>query len=175
MKESVRELLKTQTAALHSRAELSLERPAKIETQQGLGHFLACMMSTHLRFHSELDRAAREAGIEARSETLINALAADLGCAPNRTSRVSLSDCAYCLGVGYVIEGSALGAGILRKRLARTELGVPRYLSLLTEDAKYRWPRYIEALETGINKKQSVLVGAKSTFEFIIDQAEQMT
>jgi heme oxygenase len=167
-------LLQENTSALHAEAEISLERRARIETPVGLSHFLECMLQTHLRFHDELDVAAHHAGITTRSAILIDALAADLNRVPDRPPYAKEADDGFSLGVGYVMEGSALGAGILRKRLLRAGMPVPAYLSLLTRDAKERWPYFVETLDKRADSHESALAGANSAFAFIIEQSEQL-
>ena len=52
-----------------------------------------------------------------------------------------------CVGVVYVIEGSALGAKILRKRIDQNRSFSQNYLTRLTKDSRERWGWLTNELE----------------------------
>lgn len=170
----IRTFLKDRTATLHARSEESFERKAPIETPEGLRHFLGCMLEAHLKFRGAFDRSAELAGLPPKSDTLIAALLSDTGRGRDAEEKASSvpSDDAACLGVGYVFEGSALGAGILRKRLKRAGIATPEYLELMADTTKSRWPRYVEALDTCAFQGDAVLKGAEMTFNFIVTESD---
>jgi len=166
----VRAFLKDHTAALHGTAEMAFEARAPVETQDGLVFFLNCMLNSHLQFNAEYDRASKLAGLKPQSAPLIDALRADL---PNRVSprQTIPSNCdLFNLGVGYVFEGSAMGANVLKKRIAKSNLKTPRYLLLLTESARMRWPHYVRKLDS-CSESEKILAGAEVAFKYIIAQA----
>lgn len=156
---------------LHQRAEEALESIAPLESEVGLSHFLKCMLHAHERFDTECDCASALAGLEPRSKKLIAALNSDLQIQNDTVVTLQSDDDQFSLGVGYVFEGSALGANIIMKRLASVDQDIPSYLTLLTSTAKSRWPNYIKTLEQCKNEK-CVLEGAVMAFEYIITQAE---
>ncbi len=171
IKYSVRSLLKDNTSVLHQQAEDALESNSPIETSQGLAKFLNCMLQAHLQFWAECDRASQIAGLDAQSEKLIMALRNDLNIQHDDNLNPHVCNEHFSLGVGYVFEGSALGANIIRKRLLATNLRNPTYLNLVTSTAKVRWPRYVKQLDT-YSDADRILSGAVVAFRYIIAQAE---
>jgi len=169
--QSVRTLLKDGTEALHARAEAAFDANAPIESQAGLSHFLECMLSAHMNFYADCDRASYLAGLSPRSKPLVDALLNDLSWHDHSPPIQSPSNDSFSLGVGYVFEGSALGASILKKRIISSNLSTPDYLSILTASAKSRWPRYITKLNS-CSEDSHILSGAVAAFEYIIAQAE---
>lgn len=171
-KANVRSLLKEQTSALHHKAESALESKARIESAHGLSNFLKCMLRAHSHFRTNCDRASELAGLEKQSKRLIYALQSDLNVSVEIPKDTQANDDCFSLGVGYVFEGSALGASILRKRLTTSGLAHPNYLCVVTETSKIRWPQFIKYIDTCENT-DTVVLGAQQAFEFIIEHAEQ--
>lgn len=162
-------LLRHATAAHHRRAETALEAAAPVGTAVGLQRFLEHMLATHVHFGTALDRASRLAGLETRSGVLVDALAHDLGTAAIGVgwSDASTTD-AHCLGVGYALEGSFLGARVLDRRIRDADLTTPAYLEALTGEARSRWPSFLDALERCDAPEDALIGGAASVFDFIV-------
>lgn len=171
IKSVVRTFLKEKTSTLHQQAEEALQARGQIETQSGLSHFLNGMLKAQSQFRMEYDHACVLAGLQAQSDKLIHALGTDLGLEQEPVAQAHALDDHFCLGVGYVFEGSALGASVLKKRLIRSNNVCPRYLRILTDTAHSRWPQYVETLDN-YREKKPILAGAEAVFNFIIVQAE---
>ncbi len=169
---NVRSLLRDRTSALHRQAENALESKAPIESRQGLSKFLGCMLMVHTRFRTEYDRAAELAGLQTQSGLLIKALQDDLNISSDATIQTSICDDHFSLGVGYVLEGSALGASMLKKRLTALDIEHPCYLTHVTTTSKTRWPKYVKYIDT-CEETDPVVAGALLTFEYIIAHAER--
>jgi len=171
---SVRQILKKGTKRLHRQAEYALESKASMQTTEGLSHFLYCMLAAQRRFCVDHDYSSELAAIEPMSGELILALEGDPLLSEQRRfmgqSSVK-SNTAFSLGVGYVFEGSAIGAAVLKKRLQKTSISTPQYLTLLSMHSCNRWPRYLETLDS-CSDEMTALAGAVTVFEFIINQAE---
>lgn len=129
------------------------------------------MLAAHTRFRAECDLASQCAGLPSRSDNLIHSLIEDLAYQPCEQRPVAECDKDFSMGVGYVFEGSAVGASILIKRLAKSGLNCPSYLTQLATPLSKRWLPYTQQLE-GIENTGAALAGASAAFEFIIDRAE---
>lgn len=164
--------LKDQTSALHNQAEHALQSKGTIETKTGLRHFLHCMLESQIQFHHEHDQASKLAGLECQSSELIRALEKDLGREASTLPTNNIGDDNTCLGVGYVFEGSALGAKIIQKRLSASGLDCPEYLHSINASDHSRWPRFLSTLN-GCTAHKELLLGAETAFNYIISQGEQ--
>jgi len=183
---ALRSILKENTAALHTSAERAMASEGNIETPDGLGHFLQCMYRVHARFNHELDHASWLVGLPLTAGQLFGALERDLlsqdidGAFISGTqlsaSALSRSK-SHCLGVGYVFEGSALGANVLAKRLKYSNAKVPEYLTMVSKNAKSRWPHYLQYLNCNTIEcdTQVALSGAIGVFESIIAEAKKQS
>ncbi len=168
--------LKAATAELHAEAETVLDW--RYGTSGDMGRFLSCMLRGHRYFAQPCDRASLLVGIPVRSARLVAALAGDcriddLTTVGNETQpsiKNGWND-SYCLGVGYVFEGSAMGAHVLSKCLRDSSKTVPDYLHLLTEEAQSRWPRFVERLDKGGDAGAAV-DGASRVFRFLTTHAK---
>lgn len=135
-------------------------------------HFLQCMLDAQVHFHAEHDQASTLAGLECESYRLICALENDLDLARSPLPQNSNKGDSFSLGVGYVFEGSALGAKIIQKRLTESGLGCPEYLSSITAGDTSRWPRFLSTLNA-CTAQEEMLTGAKTAFNYIIAQGEK--
>lgn len=200
MRQSIRAVLKSETAASHARAESAFESGFGLAEPRGIRRFLHCMLSAHRRFAPECNRALQIVGLDDRSVALIDALERSCACeeegvlVANVESVAGLSECSsvqtfagrvhdkraaadtspvnddFSLGVAYVFEGSAMGAAILEKRIQASGLSVPLYLKLMTCSASTRWPRFVRSMESRSDTAQ-LLAGAEAVFEHLIQEA----
>jgi len=125
----------------------------------------------HVQFRAHYDHASKLTGLHAQSDRLISALKDDLQAPTITLLNTNASDDQFCLGVGYVFEGSALGANIIQKRRSNAGLRKSAYLNFVTASASLRWPRFIGKLDS-YQEADNILLGAVSAFESIIAHAE---
>lgn len=77
----------------------------------------------------------------------------------------------YCAGVGYVLEGSALGAAVLRRQLLAMQADAPTfYLDQLLSDRNIRWRQFCTWLNRSQRSKPQLATactGAMDTFTLV--------
>lgn len=154
---------------------------ADLTTAQGYGVYLRTMLRLHTELNADLAQVATACGLCDRNPALTAALRADLAglartpalrhnqratsrpAPPAVPERLSLP---VSFGRAYVMEGSALGAQLLRRRLLSA--GGPQplaYLSLLSEDHGQRWRAFCDALNALSQiDVPSVCLAAQATF-----------
>lgn len=157
---SVRQQLRRRTADAHQRVDELGDRVASVLSPAGYLTFLLSMHSVIARYDQELDRSSRLAGVEPRAAALLAALCEDLialgatglpAVGPLDADPLPVNDAA-AWGVGYALEGSALGAAVLLDRLRSVEVwsngDTPpsAYLSLLVAQRPTRWPTFSSGL-----------------------------
>ena len=165
--------MKYHTSPLHGRAEAAFESNCPVDSEAGLSQFLKCMLLAHLRFFHECDKASENAGLFPRSVELTQALSSDLNSSKLRIPPAISCNTHFCTGVGYVFEGSALGATVILKRLQQSNIVIPKYLAQLAADVKPRWPLFLASLDSCAHK-DNALLGATTAFKYIIKEAESV-
>lgn len=170
MRPGLRSELRTATARVHEEAETQVDLRADIGTPQGYRTFLRVMLEVSTKFGASLDEAANLSGLEPRSEQLIEALSDDLGVGTSGQPRVWATpspSSSYSIGVGYTLEGSSLGAAVLRKRIPD---GVSTaYLDRLLSARRDRWvcySRFLDDPSTDVSIDECV-AGATDVFESV--------
>jgi len=123
-----------------------------VSDRAGYTAFLSVMERALVRYGAALDRSSELAGLPQRAHRLVDALRSDLEhlgrptapvCAP---SEIDVDD-ASAWGVGYVFEGSALGAAFLVRDVPDTLRSVADcYLSLLVDERVERWSTFTDRL-----------------------------
>ncbi len=174
---SCREFLRSETADVHLATDTRLSEACDIADQADYARFLEVMGSTLLRFGTDLDSANRSAGIVARSATLLRKIEHDIdSCGVQHQGFGAVAgnvDCdAFSVGVGYALEGSALGAEVLRRRvLSNARPGVSTlYFNALLDKRRPRWQRYCHWLNTvdrTHEERTEALRGATDVFRYI--------
>ena len=160
MKSDLRTALRAATAPSHKHLDSMLAEVGPFASRENYARYLHATADLYTQFGAMLDRASDLIGLTRNSSTLAGNLADDLKNlgAPHADTLVSnvpadaephaISD-SHLLGIGYTLEGSALGATQLVKQV-RERLGadVPdAFLSSLAEGAKTRWPVLAEYLQ----------------------------
>ena len=137
---------------------------------RGRTRFLTAMLGAHLAHAPMVDRASRLAGLPPRSEALVEALRAS-GVLPGPLAPpiVDGTHDAVCMGVGYVFEGSALGATQLARQLRAAGSTVPPYLARLAAEAGQRWPPFVRRLDDLADHTNIVCAAACNTFQWLVD------
>lgn len=174
---SVRDRLRSSTAALHAQVDRSLSRLLRRE-QDGYASFLTTSAAGLL----PLERGLYEGGVSAilpdwPQRVRTTALLADLSLLSLPVPRLrSLRDRnlfrfeAYQFGVLYVLEGSRLGArAILRSREKSGQTGPTNYLS--HGEGLPLWPLFLAQLEASDAAHQDpelALAGATAAFEMFL-------
>lgn len=177
----LRERLRGSTQALHDRVDAQMNEQASFRSLAGYRRFLRCMVEALDEFQAPLDASSLAAGLETRTQWLQDCLRADLtaiGDKPDQNPEAPSSG-APCTpqawGVGYALEGSAMGSRVLRK-MAREQLGeqVPSaFLVASAEGATTRWPIYVKALETAAPDPALAELGAQSVFRSLLAILDQ--
>jgi len=146
---NVRAAVKAATAELHAEAERDMASFADLSTTVGYRKFAQVMFTVLARFEAAADHGAALAGIEPRSAGLLRALQADIQKVDALDVRpiesLDADSPASALGVAYAIEGSALGAAVLRRRLGPDVTA--RYLDALVTQRHDRWPKLTAELD----------------------------
>lgn len=151
--DSVRAALKAATQDHHDQAERDVAAHAPVETTRGYRKYLQCMRRLHHVYAPQMAHAAELAGMDDQTGQIIAAFSQDLnvGAAPLDAGHRGppLSDAA-AWGVGYVLEGSALGAAVVRQRVLQAHgADAPlAALNLLDNTRAVRWRRFTTALNT---------------------------
>ncbi len=177
MRDGLRKRLREATEAVHSSAEQQVDLRASIETPDGYCRFLSVMHTALSSFAEPLDHSSLLSGLAPRSATLVDALETDLAelagerPAPRPHRPPSASSDLYSIGVGYTLEGSSVGAGVLRRRV--TDDAPTHYLDALLGERRDRWTHYSRwlddqatAVPTGIDP---AIDGASDVFRCVID------
>lgn len=168
--------LKSATKSWHDAAEASLNLRLETFGAAAYRRYLTVMRAVHHEFAAQHAQGCESLGLVPRNRAIIAALDQDLavlaGCRVTVPSRAQLSsDVPHAQGVAYAFEGAAMGAAILRKRIAQSTIALPEhYLSLLTEDAAERWWFMRDRL-AACAPKDSAVDGAIAVFKSVIGHA----
>jgi len=133
---------------VHEELERAFDKFQFFESEAGYKSWLTIMLRMHTRFAPLYDRGCNLMGLAPISSELLFCLKSDLGQDDVKYDppRARAKD-SECVGVVYVIEGSALGAKILRKRIDQNRSFSQNYLTRLTKDSRERWGRLTNELE----------------------------
>jgi len=138
-------VLRAETADDHARVDALVGQAASVADPDGARRFFTVMHAVVAAYRTALDRASVLAGLEPRSALLLDALRfdlAELGAEPpSIPGAIDQADDAAALGVGYVLEGSALGASVLREQAKAASMPLG-YLSILDDNRPTRWPAF---------------------------------
>lgn len=169
----MRAFLKSETAALHHKVEETLAAAAPLHTQHGYVQHLSIM----LRFYHTLHIPnVTPNELPSRRACWVRCLNADLRelnvitDLPQETQRVILKT-ESCIGWAYVLEGSALGAQLLRQRVIKVHgASVPcRYFDFLADEHPGRWQSFLSLLETSDTPPALAAAGARLAFETLFN------
>lgn len=161
--------LKSETAKLHRLVEDRLRQRGAIGSEGGYRVYLGAMLKLHAAHAAALDRSSVLAQLTPHAAELTQALREDLASigeshpksvAPAPQPRGD----AACLGIGYVFEGSALGASHILKTLGPDAERPRSYLRRLASGSAARWPRYKEFLDAHAGDARPVVAAAAGVF-----------
>jgi len=173
-KRQLRTILRDATQAVHRETDAAMSSHADVTTVDGYSRFLATMNCTIAYFAASLDASAALASIDRRSAALAVALTHDLdalGAPMAQPPEPALpSSDALSAGIGYALEGSAVGGGFLMRRVTASLPSAPTaYLSALTTNRANRWAQYCEWLDRAgpsLDVDQAIQ-GAHGVFAFV--------
>ncbi len=185
---SCREFLRNETSDAHLATDTRLSSAADLADTAGYALFLQVMGLTLTRFGADLDSADRSAGLSARSAALVGHIDDDLDVCGAQFQKPKAAaghtGChSFAAGVGYALEGSALGAEVLRRRvLTGSRPGVStRYFDALRDNRRDRWRRYciwLDGIDRTPEGRNEAARGAADVFHYInqcLDRAHEYT
>ena len=160
-------VLRAATTNAHARSESLLDNVADVRTDQGYQNYLKIMFRLYQAFGTTLDSACVAAGLSTRSEVLLSALGSELKVVPKTTPPACKLSDSWGAGVGYTLEGSALGAAVLirRCRSSRTETEGAPFLSELSAGTRNRFKLYCDWLDAAQLEGEDAVAGALAVFE----------
>lgn len=164
--------LRSATQPHHSRTEAAFEALNVFADQDGYVIWLTSLRTMHHRFGAALDLVSREFGLPEIQETLIDLIEQDIRAAqanppifPKRPHVIP--DVNEAMGMAYAMEGSGMGAQILRKRAKSAGCRVPRYIAHLSEVSSERWPVFTRSLDQRRPNMAQALFGATTVFQLL--------
>ena len=163
--DNLREDLKRDTRKLHDRLEAMWTREDKFASHGHYIAFLKAILEAHVTVGVAAAQRTGVGGAVALEHDRIAALCDDLGCGPRVPNTAQDLAFGYAWGVGYVLNGSTIGAASIMKS-GFLEPGWPRcYMALGQSYAKAGGvAAYFEQLDTLEADRGSVLQGALETF-----------
>jgi heme oxygenase len=170
--ETLRDELRARCMPAHERLEALVEGAGYFDTPQRYRGWLAVMYDMHLNLAAGYDAGAAALGMTQVSKDLLMALLQDLGRSdvpelPQRNADET------GIGVAYVFEGSAMGGRLLQRRVAQMVGAPSRYIDLLVETSKTRWPFMKEALNAFQGDPDPIVSEAMKTFEALFAGFEE--
>lgn len=168
----IREALKSSTQELHTEVDAAMGLHAPLHELDGYGRFLGCMQGVHDAFGDLSDRCSEAAGIEAQSGELRRLLRSDLaalGVAAERSTAQVAAELSPW-GIGYALEGSALGSTHLVKAVkgSHDDAAPVQFLTASARGARERWPIFLGALSAAEADVDEACQSARAVFEFIL-------
>lgn len=158
--------LRDVTRALHDEIEAIWTPAGGFASRQTYLDFLSTLLLVHRRLGAPaaLRRGDPEDVIEEHRR--VAGLTEDLDAAPSRTMAVEDIDEGFAWGVGYVLNGSSLGAAVLLKAGALGEDWPTRYLMMGRDYVTSgRLKRFFDALNAVNHDPDTVQEGAFAAFE----------
>ncbi|MEL7296686.1 MAG: biliverdin-producing heme oxygenase [Pseudomonadota bacterium] len=154
---------------------------ASLETRRGYQAMLGVLHAAYTQLTPVLDGALVALGIPARHKALTSALETDLRALGSSIDRLHLLDPVHwsadeALGAAYVMEGSALGSQLLRKRLVEYHTAdIPHtYFDTVIAVQPQRWRDVVAALNCVHADREATLSGALATFTLLGNLAQNV-
>lgn len=157
---------------------------ADVSTPEGYQRFLTVMSMVLERFGPQLDEASTAAGISARAQALRAGLADDRRSAnPPSGDDASSTMCSeqqrngaqtpsFAAGAAYALEGSAMGAEVLRRRVyAADNDASTAYFDQLLAARKDRWATFcgwLESSQLSATDQREAARGAAAVFAYVM-------
>ncbi len=178
---SCRYFIRSETKAVHKTTDAAMTNHADVADQEGYQRFLQIMHNVVSRFGAQLDAACEAAELPARSEQLLQHLVGDFhdgggaifegGLLPPGDAFEVQTHRSFHAGVGYALEGSSLGAEVLRRRAVEAQpKAATAYFDALLDGRKDRWLHYCDWLDDNhrsAEQRQQAVLGASAVFTFV--------
>lgn len=161
----IRTQLRAQTLQLHDKVESLWTDDGAFAERATYLAWLGCLLTAHRRLG--LPAAVARGSFEdiQRERESIARLCEDLQMRRLPQGANSLASISYAWGVGYVLNGSALGASLLLKRDSLAPNWPQRYLEMAAAHARSGGVyAYFKALEHASVVLDEAIAGAKDTF-----------
>lgn len=168
--------MRAETRSAHEATDQAIDEVANVTTELGYAVFLNVMHQLTITVGPIVDHSSELAELGKRSAKLIECLELDLENTvtaprfptshteeqrPNRGASAAA-------GAGYVIEGSSMGAAVLRRRLlSESPTASTFYFDALLEGRMQRWTAFCQWLNTSQQtdvQRQAAAVAANETF-----------
>ncbi len=169
---NLRFILRDATLEDHQKTEDLMGGMSILDTPQTSLNWLSAMWRMHSHFAQCVDHVSTRFGLPPHQGVLLEAISTDIktlsGHKPpaiNPASQLSSFD--KMIGIAYTIEGSALGASVLKKRKSHTNPEGSFYLDAMSQSSKARWPIFTGALETHVRDTDATIQGARSAFQYL--------
>ncbi|MFK7821299.1 MAG: biliverdin-producing heme oxygenase [Planctomycetaceae bacterium] len=169
---NLRETLRETTAATHKELDRSVGDLKPFSSTARYSIYLQSMLELYVTYATAFDHAAQLAGLPRHADVVIESLKSDLNTvepSTNGTANRSATETttAAAWGVGYTLEGSAMGASfMIRSAAEKLPNGTGlAFLERLSGDAKTRWPIFRDALVTADCDRAESVASAQGVFE----------
>ncbi|MEM1383100.1 MAG: biliverdin-producing heme oxygenase [Pseudomonadota bacterium] len=171
---AMRPLLREATRALHEQIETVWAPAGAFESEKAYRSFLSTLMRIHRQVGLTAAMARGDTEEVDEEQRRLSALAADLDASPAGARPARTLGADYAWGVGYVLNGSCLGAAMLLKSGGLGPEWPRRYLYLGRDFAKSgRLRRYFERLNALPLDREAVERGALETFGMFKDSGAE--
>ena len=163
----MRNQLREHTKSSHAQLDSFVGSIEPFNSRDGYACYLQGMYWLYQAYAPAYDLASSAAGLRPVSGIHQANIVADLGrlplAKPELADSISLEQ---QIAVGYVLEGSAMGARYMIKTVTEASFSTS-YLELLVEESYQRWPRLVEWLdEVETEADENKAIGfAKQVFE----------
>ncbi|QDT63156.1 Heme oxygenase [Calycomorphotria hydatis] len=178
---SLRDDLRATTSPLHQELDIAVAGSSPFDSPENYAAYLKNMDQLYAAFGADCDTVSRMFELPVITVELRRDIEADLLSVGHKineevhrtNSRLSdqLADnVARQVGHSYVMEGSALGARYMFKRVeAKSNSGMSfRFLKSLAEGASARWPTYVAGLSKLQIPPDDAVAGACEVFQYAI-------
>ncbi|MEL7027369.1 MAG: biliverdin-producing heme oxygenase [Pseudomonadota bacterium] len=169
----LRETLREATRELHQTTEMLWTKSDEFQTKDAYLNFLATVLKVHIGSGLPAAIARGDRTEIAEERTRIDALCKDLDCSHVELNPPRAMDQDRAWGVGYVLNGSAIGATVMLRGGYLGEDWPQAYLHVgqaYVQSGKLK--RFFDALEDGPQDATAVTAGAMDTFKLFAVHAE---
>ena len=180
---NLRHILKTHTASTHQALDDFIAEMDVFSSPNKYRLYLNGMHFLYQAYGQFVDQASVAAGLDPAVSNLLAAIECDVGDSTidqRHDSRIAKSD-ATTWAVGYVLEGSAMGARYMVKAARSLNEQHPEtfigcdYLETLSTDSYHRWPKYVDSLNQIQCDPAIAVSAANEVFDFARQTYQQLS
>ena len=181
---ALRALLRSETSAKHQELDVLVGAAHPFSSVDGYSVYLTAMDALYARFSAALDQVSLLAELPPNADAVRSCLASDLESAKDAASEFkpdtspaagSPFELGTCWGIGYTLEGSAMGASYMIQTV-RSNLPsqcTTEFLQHLANDSTQRWPVFCKSLDEATCDPTDALAGANLVFQTAVDLFSQ--